>query len=360
MNLRDLFCRLKLASQFTVLLSLIFIIGIGLGGFALSQALEHQAKTEISDRAQLVMHLMGSVSSYTNDQVTPLLRTQLDAQTALVPQSIPSVASRQVFEHLQQNGQYKDYIYKSAALNPTNLADKSDLFEAKLIERFQNDRMLKTLSGFRNTTEGQLFYSSQPLAITQESCLVCHSTPEKAPKSHVDRYGAQNGYGWQLNEIVGTRIVYLPANEVLSHARQALFMFVCIFSVIFALVLLLVNYLLKRRVIQPLKPMAQLAEQLCLEKIDTTEVEALERKGLNKIAKRADELGQLGRIFQRMVREVLDREQKLAAQLHRLRVEIDHNQRIQQVSEIEATDYFQKLQRSAKQIRDQWTDPKNQ
>jgi HAMP domain-containing protein len=355
MKLREMLRRLKLASQFTILLSLIFIVGIGLGGFALSKALEHRAENEISDRAQLVMHLMNSVSNYTNEQVTPLLRTELDSQTRLIPESIPSVASHQVFSRLQENWKYKDYLYKTAALNPTNPADKSDLFEAKLIERFQSDRTLKTLSGFRN----QLFYSAQPLAIHQESCLKCHGIPEQAPKSHRDRYGSENGYGWNLNEIIGTRIVYLPAYEVFSHARQALFVFITIFTVIFASVLLLVNYLLRRRVIRPLKPMANLAEQLCLERVDAVEVEILERKGLNKIAQRGDELGQLGKIFQRMVQEVRDREQKLAEQLRQLRVEIDHNQRIQQVSEIEETDYFQELQRSAKQIRDQWTEPKN-
>ncbi len=356
MKLREMLDRLKLASQFTVLLSLIFIVGIGLGGLALSKALEHRAEIDISDRAQLVMQIMSSVSRYTNDQVAPLLRVGLDAENRLIPESIPSVASKQVFDRLQQNWEYKDYLYKTAALNPTNLDDKTDLFEAKLIERFQNDRTLKTLSGFRTGEQNQLFYSAQPLAITEESCLQCHSTPDRAPKSHRDRYGSDNGYGWQLNQIVGTRIVYLPANEVFSNARQALFIFINIFSAIFALVLLLVNYLLKRRVIRPLKPMAQLAEQLCLEKIDTTEVEILERKGLNKIARRGDELGQLGKVFQRMIREVLDREQKLAEQLRRLKVEIDQNQRIQQVSDIEETDYFQKLQRTAKQIRDQWTE----
>lgn len=349
MKLREMLRRLKLASQFTVFLSLIFIVGVSLGGCALSKALEHRAELEIRDRAQLVTEMMSSVSDYTNDRITPLLREK--SQSHFVAETVPSYASRQVFERLQQNWKYKDFIYKSAALNPTNLADKADLFEAKLIERFQNDRTLKTLSGFRKTSEGQLFYSSQPLAITEESCLQCHSTPEKAPKSHLDRYGTQNGFGWQLNEIIGTRIVYLPANEVFANARQALFVFINIFSVIFALVLLVINYLLKRRVIQPLKPMAQLATQLSLEKVSVEEVEAIERQGLSKIAHRSDELGQLGRVFQRMAREVCDREQKLSEQLYRLKVEIDHTKRMQQVSEIEESDYFQKLQQEAKRIR---------
>jgi HAMP domain-containing protein len=349
-KLREILRRLKLSAQFTVLLSLIFVAGIGLGGFALSKALEHRAETEMSDRAQLVMQIMSSISSDTNDQMA--LRT--DARLTLA--NTPSVVSKRIFERLQQDWKYRDYQYRTAALNPTNLADKTDLFEAKLIEQFQNDRTLKMLSGFRNDKHS-LFYSAQPLIITEQSCLQCHSTPEQAPKSHVDRYGSRNGYGWQLNQIVGTRIVYLPANEVFSNVRQALFMIVSIFTVMVGLVLLLVNDFLKRRVIRPLKPMSQLATMLCLEKVDALEVENLAHQGLHQTAQRKDELGQLGKVFQRMVREILDRERKLAEQLRQLKVEVDHNQRRQEVSEIESSEYFQKLQQDAKQIRDrQWTE----
>ncbi|WP_256973366.1 DUF3365 domain-containing protein, partial [Nostoc sp. T09] len=56
------------------------------------------------------------------------------------------MAARRVFENFKANWQYKDLIYKQATLNPTNLDDQADRFEAKLIERFESDRTLKTLS----------------------------------------------------------------------------------------------------------------------------------------------------------------------------------------------------------------------
>lgn len=121
-----------------------------------------------------------------------------------------------------------------------------------------------------------------------------------------------------------------------------------------------INYLLQWRVIQPLKPMAQLAETISLDTVSATEVRALEREGLSKIAQRTDELGQLGRVFQKMVREVCDREQQLSQQLQQLRVEIDSSKRVRQVAEIAGSDYFQKLQQTAKEIRDQWTESDEQ
>ncbi|OUL35780.1 histidine kinase, partial [Nostoc sp. T09] len=224
-------------------------------------------------------------------------------------------------------------------------------FEAKLIERFESDRTLKTLSDFRSQAGEKLFYSAQPLTVSNSSCLLCHGKPDQAPKSHVQRYGTQNGYGWKLNQVVGTQIIYIPASEVFANAHKALFLFVSIFIGIFALVIVSINYLLKWRVIQPLKPMVQLAQTISRETVSVTEVRDLERQALTQIAQRTDELGQLGRVFQKMVREVCDREQQLSQQLQQLQVQIDRDKLIHEVTEITESDYFQKLQQTAKEIR---------
>ncbi|OUL20978.1 histidine kinase [Nostoc sp. RF31YmG] len=343
--------RLKLASQFTLLLSLIFITGIGLGGFALSKALEHKALAEMNARGQMAMQIVNSVSSYTSNDIAPLITQLVDPQTTFIPETIRSIAARRVFENFKTNWQYKDLIYKQATLNPTNLDDQADRFEAKLIERFESDRTLKTLSDFCSQAGERLFYSAQPLTVTNSSCLLCHGKPDQAPKSHVQRYGTQNGYGWKLNQVVGTQIIYIPASEVFANARKALFLFISIFIGIFALVLLSINYLLKWRVIQPLKPMAQIAQTISRETVSVNEVRDLERQALTQIVQRTDELGQLGRVFQKMVREVCDREQQLSQQLQQLHVEIDRSKLIHEVAEITESDYFQRLQQTAKEIR---------
>ncbi|WP_292843262.1 DUF3365 domain-containing protein [Nostoc sp. NMS8] len=322
----------------------------------MSQALEQKAEVEMSYRGQMAMQMVNAVKSYTINDIATRFAQITDPETQFIPETIPSLAARQVFDTLKEIWKYKDFIYKDATLNPTNLNDQADRFEAKLIEQFQGDRTLKTLSGFRFQTGDKLFYSAQPLTVTNSSCLKCHSSPKLAPKSHVEKYGIQNGYGWQLNQVIGTQVIYIPASEVTNNVRQALVLFISIFIGIFALVLASVNYLLKWRVIQPLKPMAQLAQIISLDTINAHEVRVLEPEELSKIAQRRDELGQLGRVFQKMVREVCDRQQQLSEQLKQLRVEVDRTQVIHQVAEIAETDYFQKLQQTAKDIRNEWNE----
>jgi sensor histidine kinase YesM len=346
----------KLATKFTLLLSLVFIGAILISGFALSKALEQKAEDEIDYRGQVLMQMVNSVREYTNTRITPLLAPKLETQQTFIPETIPSFAAKEVFDNLRKNEEYKNFFYKDATLNPTSLGDKADKFETNLIETFRNKPGLENISGFRTMFGEELFYSAKPFSIKNPSCLSCHSTPEAAPKSHLASYGTENGFGWKLHDILGTQIIYVPASKVFDSARQAFSLFIGIFIGIFTLVILLINYLLKRNVIQPIKPMAQMAQKISADTMSVEEAEEFDRKSLGAIAKRGDELGQLGRVFQKMVREIYAREQRLRQQVQELRIEIDQTKRARQVEAIAESDYFQKLHQEAKDIRKQWKD----
>jgi methyl-accepting chemotaxis protein len=336
------------------LLSLIFIGGILIGGLAVSKALEQRAIGEMSYRGQMAMQMINAVQSYTTNDISPLLTEVGNSETGFIPETIPNLGAKRVLNRLKEDWKYKDFIYKDATLNPTNLDDKADLFEAKLIQKFESDRTLKTWSDFRTQAGNKLFYSAQPLVVTDSSCLKCHTSPNIAPKSHVEKYGTQNGYGWKLNQVIGAQIIYIPASEVFKDSRKALFLFLTIFIIIFALVIFAINYLLRWRVLQPLKPMAQLAEFISQDTATSDEVKVIENQGLNKVSRRQDELGQLGRVFEKMLLDIHLREQKLSEQIKKLKVEIDTNKVETEVTEIAESDYFKNLKNTAQDMRKQW------
>ncbi|HEX7976235.1 MAG TPA: cyclic nucleotide-binding domain-containing protein [Anaerolineales bacterium] len=74
-------------------------------------------------------------------------------------------------------------------------------------------------------------------------------------------------------------------------------------------------------------------------------------EALDEVAERTDELGQLARVFQRMVHEVYSREQRLIQEVAELRIEIDRTNQAEQVAEITETEYFQQLQARAHKLR---------
>lgn len=339
---------LKLAPRFTLLLSIVFISAIIISGVILSQATQHKAEADVVSQGRILMEMVNSVRNYTDTQVNPLVAPKQETSPKFLPQAIPSYAAREVFENLRQNKEYKEFLYKDALLNPTNLRDKTDDFEEKIVERFRKESGLKEISGFRNLFGKQVFYSTHPIIITKQSCLRCHSTPEAAPKSQIATYGSANGFGWELNKVLGVQTLYIPSEEVFGIAHQYLALVMGIFIGIFAVVILLINFLLKQAVIQPIRPMARLAQKISTEQFDQSQESDME--SLDKAAKKSDELGQLARLFKQMTHAISEREQSFAQQLQQLRTKSEQMKARAQSKDSEIA-YLKALQQKAETIR---------
>ncbi len=72
---------------------------------------------------------------------------------------------------------------------------------------------------------------------------------------------------------------------------------------------------------------------------------------LAPVTARADALGNLARVFERMAREVRAREEKLKQQVMELKIEIDQTKQAKKVSEITGSDYFKTLRGQADELR---------
>ncbi len=279
--------KMKLAQKFTILLLTVFFIAILASGGALATILEYNAQNTVASKALMLIETMNSVRTYTSDQVNPELSDRLAVE--FLPETVPAYSAREVFEHLRTNPDYNSFFYKEATLNPTNLRDKADNFEAQVVERFRQSETVSEQQGFRSTPSGDLFYIARPIKITQQSCLECHSIPENAPASMIDFYGDQNGFGWELNEVIGAQMISVPASQVRKSARQSFVLIMGIVTIAFATAIFLVNFWLKRFVIRPLNRMAAAAEAISTGDMET-EFEVHSK----------DEVGSLAEAFQRM------------------------------------------------------------
>ncbi|MBI3966392.1 MAG: response regulator, partial [Chloroflexi bacterium] len=87
------------------------------------------------------------------------------------------------------------------------------------------------------------------------------------------------------------------------------------------------------------------------------ESKSFDPESLSDVSLRSDQLGQLARVFQRMAVEVFAREERLQQEVEQLRIEIDQVKRVNQVTEITETDYFQELRRRSKELRSRAVGP---
>ena len=331
-----MFRKLKLGTQFTLLLTLIFMGGIILSGITLSSAMQHKAEDEISAKAEILVQTMNAVRSYTSDRVAPLLQEQLVTSPRFISETVPAYSAIKVFENFRKQPDYNDFFYKEATLNPTNLRDKADAFEAELVEKFRAKPDLTKLTGYRNLAGMEQFFTARPLKVTAASCLQCHSTPEAAPKSQIASFGAEHGFGWQLDDIVAAQTIYVPSDEVFAKGNQYLILTMGIFVSIFAMLSLLIHKLLKRQVIRPVRQLTAIAQNLTAGSVTAEKVEAFYSPTIHPVARRADEPGQLARAFQRMAQEVAAREQNLAQAVDRRTAQLAESMKMAQVASAQA------------------------
>ncbi|MDS4043117.1 MAG: DUF3365 domain-containing protein [Candidatus Competibacter sp.] len=275
-----------LRMKFNLVLLLAFAIGLALAAYLSDQILKQNAREEVVQNARIMMESALGARTYTAENVKPLLTLQMKRQ--FLPQTISAYAARESFKAFRTN--FPDYIYKEAALNPTNPNDRATDWEADIIHEFRNNPDRKELVVVRDTPTGQMLNLARPLGIYDEGCLTCHGKVEDAPKTMTDIYGVNNGFGWKLKEIVGAQVVTVPMSLPLERARQIFVTFMILLGGVFVLLLVLLNILLHFVVIRPVVRMADIANEVSMGKPDVPEY----------VRKGGDEISSLSQSFNRM------------------------------------------------------------
>jgi len=237
-----------------------------------------------------------SMRQYTVSQVRDKL---VQKEDEFLPQTVPAFAATEMMNQLRKK--YPDYAYKEAALNPTNPRDRAVAWEADVVNQFRNEAGRLEISGTRVTPEGVSLYLARPFQIKDPACLSCHTTPEMAPAAMVKRYGSDNGFGWQLNEVIGAQLVSVPMSLPIQNANRAFQTFMASLGGVFAALFVILNLMLYMLIVRPVRRVVAAADRLSLGRTSSADREVPELPESGK-----DELAVLARSFNRMRRNLED------------------------------------------------------
>jgi len=177
-----------------------------------------------------------------------------------LPQSVPSYSAVEVLTSLQ--AKYPEFGYKEATLNPTNPRDRAVGWEVDVVSQFRSNAELKEASGQRETATGPSLWIARPLRITNPACLECHSSVETAPKTLVDRYGPANGFGWNLNEVIGAQVISVPMAVPLARAGRSFRVFMASQLAVFVAVGVVLNLMIWLLIVRPVTELSSLADRV--------------------------------------------------------------------------------------------------
>jgi protein-histidine pros-kinase len=269
---------MKLLTKF----NLVLLVFFGASGVVIShlayQFLMRNAREQVLQQAELMMASAKSTRDYTSEQVKPLLLKNPEHETNFLPQTVPAFAATSLFNSMRKS--YPDYSYREATLNPTNLIDRAEDWEADIVRYFADHPGEKKLVNERETPAGRYLYIAKPM-VAAKSCLECHSTPDVAPAAMIKTYGTQNGFGWQLNQVIAAQIVSVPMTVPIQVADRAYRNLIIFLVATFLLTIAALDTALYLIVIRPLHRVSQSADRISKGETDLPELAV---KGRDEIA----------------------------------------------------------------------------
>lgn len=286
--------------KFNLCLGAILLIGMVAFGFQGHRILQRNALDEVMQTANLMIEAALAMRSYTATNIKPLLEPRLEVE--FLPQSVSAFAASQAMAEIKKA--YPEYTYKEAAINPTNPRDRAADWEVDLINAFRSAPATPYISGERGAGDARTLYVARPIQIKNPQCLACHSTPRAAPSSMIRIYGEANGFGWNLNEVIGAQIVTIPMSVPVKKADTAFYAFVGFLLGVFILIFAALHVMLSYFVLKPLERMGRAASEISTGNLNVPELDETGK----------DEVSKLAVVFNRMTRSLKKAMQMLERQ----------------------------------------------
>lgn len=280
-----------LRAKFNVLMLAISLFGVGVFTLAANALVNSVARQEVLQSSRIMMESAAGARKYTSEQIAPILKPLIAHR--FYPQSVSAYAAKRNFDVI--HAKFPDYMYREAALNPSNPEDRASDWEADIINDFRAHPSKREISLERSSPAGPVLELARPL-VNKPACMECHDRAATAPASMLAIYGDQNGFGWKPGEVIGAQIVSVPMQESAMRAAEIRKLFVVPFVAFLILLFVAMNLLLHFVVIRPIERMARSAEAISMGKIETPEYRY----------RGSDQIGRLAASFNRMHRSLIE------------------------------------------------------
>ena len=256
--------KIGLRKRFFVILSLIFIcsLPVMIGGSYV--VLKKNIDAETFEKARFYLSIVESVRKQIGKVTRPAVMAKLPNDFIREAMST-SFNARGVAERVQE--EFTEYSFRHASINPRHSPNKADAFESKLITSFQNDRNLKQMSGHVKKDGKGYFYIAKPV-ISDTSCLQCHGNPKDAPREVLDTYGGTAAFGWVVNDVVASLVVYVPTEVAFHNALRTILIFSCFYTAIYLLTFVIIDLIIIHGIINPIQHLVDTAEAVSTGSLD--------------------------------------------------------------------------------------------
>jgi hypothetical protein len=200
-----------------------------------------KALSEAESEAKLILDRNLAIHTYFSHQLKPSVFKETEpvrSDTFFDPTWMSSTyAVREIDKNFKQLNEGA-YYYKECAINARSPENEADEFEKDFIRKINSDPELKYLSKVRKIDGRYFFVTLRRGEVMEESCLKCHSTPDKAPSDMVTKYGATRSFNRSVDEVISAISIRVPLSEAYANTsnleKHLSFVFITVLAIIFA------------------------------------------------------------------------------------------------------------------------------
>ncbi|CAG0985636.1 two-component system, NarL family, sensor histidine kinase BarA [Geobacteraceae bacterium] len=257
------------ASSIKVRLLRINILLLGVTSVAIvlvvNVAQKQLALTDAGRDAERILARHLAIHTYINKQLKPRLlefTAPLRDREYFDPVWMSSTYAVREIDKIFQSRHGKGYYYKECAINARSPQNEADPFERKFLEQAGHNSSITTFNGVREI-DGKMFFVSMVRGESMEKpCLLCHSTPEKAPGGLVRAYGPDRSFSRHENELVSAVSIRIPLSGAYAEANSFSLKLSALLLAVITMLFAVQNRILGRLVFMPLAVVGESARRI--------------------------------------------------------------------------------------------------
>lgn len=252
----------SVARRFNLSLVLLYFLSILVSAPAIYYFTQREMFSQANSELRLLGDLVKSIKGYIGKDMRPWFVKNKQFHSAGFS---GIVAVSRVAENLKEiQGRY---AIRNVSDNPLNPANSPEPLEQGLLQEFRRDPAVKTLET-QGELGGQLMLVSSAPIVSQPGCLQCHGEPEKVHPEITGQYGRTSGYNYKDGDVVGLELVGVPIADVNALAIERSLVAVGLLTLMFALIFVTINILVRRNLISPILEITEAAQAVAKGDLD--------------------------------------------------------------------------------------------
>jgi PAS domain S-box-containing protein len=250
---------------FLVLAAPCFLIASALVVFGVGGEMRKQALKEAEEKARIVLSLGPAVHGHHGaaGKAEPMKLAGLGgAADGFDPARMSSIHAEQKTQSAFNSLAGGVYTYRECAINARSPENEADEWEKAFIEESNRDPLLQVRSAVREI-DGKPYLMLLGRGGTMgEQCLRCHSSPEPASRSSVQRESGERSFGSEPGEVVSAFSVRVPISEAYEAANGVILKLSGALAAIFFVLVGLWLTLSRRFIFRPLSALCEKAIEI--------------------------------------------------------------------------------------------------